>query len=62
MNENETGAAAQTALSIIRGIGELAREDPPRPLLVRLAWFCAGAVFVLASARMRPGRQEPSNA
>jgi len=63
MNETEKSAAAATALTIVRSIASLAREDPPRPVLVRFAWFCAGAVFVLATLRTRPsGRQEAVHA
>jgi len=63
MNESETSAAAATALTIVRSIASLVREDPPRPLLVRFGWFCAGVLFVLATVRTRPGgRQEPINA
>jgi hypothetical protein len=63
MNDSERSAAETTALTIIRNIASLARQDPPRPLLVRFAWFCAGAVFVLAMVRTGPsGRQETVDA
>ena len=58
MNDSNTSPAAAAALRIIRGLADLGRQDLPRPLLIRVAWFCAGAVFVLASARLGPaGRQ-----
>jgi hypothetical protein len=63
MNESERSAAATAALTVIKNIAYLAREDPPRPVLVRFAWFCAGAVFVLATVRARPsGPPEAVNA
>jgi len=54
MNQTDTSVAAATALRIIRNLADLRRQDLPRPLLVRFAWFCVGAVFVLASVRTSP--------
>jgi len=51
MDQPETGSAPAVAWSIIRKIVDLRGQDLPRPVLVRFAWFCVGAVFVLASVR-----------
>lgn len=54
MNQSDNGPASATAVRIIRNIADLRGQDLPHPVLVRLAWFCIGAVFVLAS--VRPGQ------
>ena len=54
MEDSDINTAAAIAARIIRSIPDLGREDLPRPLLIRFAWFCAGAVFVLASVRLGP--------
>jgi len=51
MNQSDTNLAAETSLRIIRNLLSLGRTDVPRPVLLRLAWFCLGAILVLASVR-----------
>ena len=58
MNQDDKSSAAETAFSIIRNISSLSGQDLPRPVLIRFAWFCVGAVFVLASVRTRPSGQK----
>ena len=51
MNQSDSNMAAETSLRIIRNLLSLGRADVPRPVFLRLAWFCLGALLVLASVR-----------
>jgi len=51
MNQSDSNMAADTSLRIIRNLLSLGRADVPRPVFLRLAWFCLGALLVLASVR-----------
>ena len=57
-NKGDESSAVASVLSIIRSIVELRGQNLPRPVLVRFAWFCIGAVFVLASVRFRPSEPD----
>jgi len=54
MNDRDSSPASAIALRILRGLADLGHQDLPRPLLIRFGWFCAGAAFMLASARLAP--------
>ena len=56
MKPSENSSAVESALSIIRTVVDLRGEDLPRPVLVRLTWFCLGAVFVFISVRPKPSK------
>ena len=62
MNQSDTGSAAATAVRIIRNVADLRGQDLPHPVLVRLAWFCIGAVFVLASVSPGPSMRTSEDA
>jgi hypothetical protein len=51
MNQDEATSVLAAVLSVIGDVVDLRGQKVTRPVLVRFAWFCAGAVFVLATVR-----------
>jgi hypothetical protein len=51
MNQDETSPVLAAMLSVIGDVVDLRGQKVTRPVLVRFAWFCIGAVLVLATVR-----------
>jgi len=51
MNQDEDSSVVAAVLSVIGDVVDLRGQNVSRPVLVRFAWFCIGAVFVLAVVR-----------
>ena len=63
MNQDERSSLLEVALNVIGDVVDLrGQKKVTRPVLVRFAWFCMGAVFVLATVRPKSAIQETSDA
>jgi hypothetical protein len=53
MNQDAASSVITAVLSIIEDVVDVRGQKITRPVLVRFAWFCVGAVFVLATVRSK---------
>jgi len=62
MSQDEKSSVVAAVLSVIEDVVDLRGEKVTRPVLIRFACFCIGAVVVLATVRPESSRQETGDA